>query len=158
MTDRRSDAICKFAEHSYFWRHVLAVDLEERCPGLAVEWAIACADDLMQLRFPDRHRDFESLLADARHYFVKRPNLDFAEFSREIWCRGGRDGPQTAMSKLFWAIYEHHEEIPCIRSVAAVIVNLFQDHWPEGSEFHNDSENLFQLVLGHYDALVKRSG
>ena len=149
--DRIADAKREFAERSFFWKHILAVDLEERQRGLAVQWAISCAEQLMRIRYPSRLPHFAGDIEDAKRYFADRPDCDLIEAAREIWYRKGRDGPQTAISRLFAAVYEHHEGASCIHSSAEVIGNLFTDTWPHGSEWHADSDRLFQLVMNQHD-------
>ncbi len=155
--DRVAEAKQQFDAHGFYWKHTLAVDLEDRQRGLAVQWAASCAEQLMAVRYPERLSHFATDIADAKLYFARRPDCDLTETAREIWYRKDRDGPQTAISKLFTAIYEYHEGTPCIHSTAAVIGNLFTDTWPDGSEWHADSDKLFQLVMDQHYRSAKQA-
>jgi hypothetical protein len=157
LMDRIAGAKREFAERSFFWKHVLAVGLEERQRGLAVQWATSCAEQLIAMRFPNRLPNVANDIERAKLFFSERPDCDLIEVACEIWYRKGRDGPQTAISKLFTAIYEFHEGASCVHSAAAVISNLFTDKWPDGSEWHSESNRLFQLVMDQYDDLAGRT-
>lgn len=154
--DRVADAKREYTARSLYWKHILAVDLEERQRGLAVQWATSCAEQLMGIRYHERLAQLATEIEDAKRYYAIKPECDLIEAAWEIWGRRGRDGPQTAISKLFTAIWEHHANTSCIHSTAAVIHNLFTDNWPDGTEWHANSDRLFQLVIDQHHRCAER--
>ena len=111
----------------------------------------------MDIRYPERMTELLPDLHVARDAFREKPaEGDLGETAMEIWYRPNRDAPQTAMSKLYTAIHEYHANANCIHSSCAVVGNLFCDDWPNGSDWHGESDTYFAIVLAAHDDVIDR--
>jgi hypothetical protein len=160
--DLISEAKHAFANRDIFWKGRLARNLEHKQQGLCVNWAVDCVEGLMALRCPVRKRELDADILAVRAAMVslRRDSDQLIETARAVWLRPGRDGPQTAISRLFESIgvFQHrlnNEEPSSVTGPIMAISLMFIEPWPNGDEWHAHTEAMFEVCLKlHYDLIL----
>lgn len=146
-----------FDQGDYQWAMCLGFHLRQLDSRLTAEWAILCAERLIEIRFPERLPYFRDDLATARQFLISFPQTDDPEkIEREIWDRANRDAPQTAMSKLFTAIREHHQRKNCVIASGAVVCNLVADRWGRAPYGCTSTTRFNMIRQAYFDILSSR--
>ncbi len=147
----------RFAAKDIFWKNALAQNLENKQYGLSVHWAALCLGLLMDSHYPEQMAALLPEIKAARRFLHQKPvDVDLIEIAHKIWCRTQRDAPQTALSLLYKALHDYYTGANCVQSACAVVSNLFCADWPNGSDWHAQSDRMFAIVLKSHDDVLKR--
>ena len=145
----------QFTRQERTWFEGLAYSLETTRRGLSVVWAARCFMIITDRRYPHRREAFSQYLSALGNPLqTDRGAPAFLDDSMDIWLTPGRDATQTSLSKLYGAIGNFYAGENPYRNASYAIHNLLYDDWPDGTEWHSDSQALFEIALTVHNAII----